>query len=276
MSRVAESARPTALRHPPLLTARRAALLLAVLVAVLLDACAPLPERAGIPTRWVPSPNFNPRSPGFVVIHYTSSASAAHAQRTLTNPLAEVSAHYLIERDGTILQLVDERARAWHAGDSRWGATVDLNSASIGIELDNDGFEPFAPALIESLLLLLADLRERHHVPAANVVGHSDVAPTRKRDPGPLFPWRTLAEHGFGLWCEPPFAPATPGFDPLLGLRAIGYDTRDPEAAINAFRLHFAPGLPADAPLERDSALIRCLIAASLAPPDHEAAAGMR
>ena len=265
MSRAAEAARPTALGRPPLLAARRAALLLAVLVALLLAACAPLPERAGIPTRWVPSPNFNPRSPGFVVIHYTSSASAAHAQRTLTNPLAEVSAHYLIERDGTILQLVDERARAWHAGDSRWGATVDLNSASIGIELDNDGFEPYAPALIEALLRLLADLRERHHVPAANVIGHADVAPTRKRDPGPLFPWRTLAAHGFGLWCEPPWPPAPDGFDALLGLRAIGYDTRDPAAAMRAFREHFLPQLPADAPLERDGALIHCLLGASIA-----------
>ena len=249
---------------------------LTLLLAALLAACAQLPERAGIPTSWVPSPNFNARSPAFVVIHYTSSLSAAHALRTLTNPVAEVSAHYLIRRDGTILQLVDERARAWHAGESRWGATVDVNSASIGIELDNDGFEPYPPALIEALLKLLADLRQRHHVPAANVVGHSDIAPTRKRDPGPLFPWRRLAEHGFGLWCEPPFAPASPGFEPLLGLRAIGYDTRDPEAAISAFRLHFAPTLPADAPLERDSALIQCLIAASLAPPDDEKAAKAR
>ena len=244
-----------------------------LLLAGLLAACAPLPERAGIPTLWEPSPNFNARSPAFIVIHYTSSASAAHALRTLTNPVTEVSAHYLIQRDGTILQLVDERMRAWHAGESRWGATVDVNSASIGIELDNDGFEPYSPALIDALLKLLADLSERHHVPAANVIGHSDVAPTRKRDPGPLFPWRTLAEHGFGLWCDPPFAPAPPGFDPLLGLRAIGYDTRDPEAAISAFRLHFAPELPTDAPLERDSALIQCLVAASLAPQADEVAA---
>ena len=249
---------------------------LALLLAGLLGACAPLPERAGIPTLWVPSPNFNTRSPAFVVIHYTSSPSAAYALRTLTNPAAEVSAHYLIQRDGTILQLVDERLRAWHAGESRWGATVDVNSASIGIELDNDGFEPYPPAQIDALLALLADLRDRHHVPATNVVGHGDVAPTRKRDPGPLFPWRTLAAHGFGLWCEPPFVPAAPGFDPLLGLRAIGYDTRDPSAAISAFRLHFAPELPTDAPLERDSALIQCLIAASLAPAADEAAATAR
>ena len=256
--------------------ARRAATRATWLLAAWLAACAPLPERAGIPTRWVPSPNFNARSPAFVVVHYTSSVSAAHALRTLTNPVAEVSAHYLIRRDGTILQLVDERMRAWHAGESRWGATVDVNSASIGIELDNDGFEPYPAALIDALLALLADLRERHHVPAANVIGHSDVAPARKRDPGPLFPWRTLAAHGFGLWCEPPFPPARAGFDPLLGLRAIGYDTRDAEAAIGAFRLHFVPGLPADAPLERDSALIQCLVGAALAAPEDEVPATTR
>jgi len=250
--------------------------LLSLLLAGLLGACAPLPERAGIPTTWVPSPNFNTRSPAFVVVHYTSSLSAAHALRTLTNPVAEVSAHYLIGRDGNIVQLVDERMRAWHAGESRWGAAIDVNSASIGIELDNDGLEPYPPVQIDALLELLADLSERHHVPAANVIGHSDVAPTRKRDPGPLFPWRTLAAHGFGLWCEPPLAPAAPGFDPLLGLRAIGYDTRDAAAAISAFRLHFAPELPADAPLERDSALIQCLVAASLAPPDDQLPATAR
>jgi N-acetylmuramoyl-L-alanine amidase len=240
------------------------ACLLVCLVACLLVACAPLPQRAGIPTRWQPSPNFNARSADFIVIHYTSSDSAAHALRTLTNPVTEVSAHYLIVRDGSIVQLVDERMRAWHAGESRWGPTVDVNSASIGIELDNNGFEPYPPAQIDALLRLLADLRERHHVPTANFLGHSDVAPARKVDPGPLFPWRTLAEHGFGLWCEPPWPPAPSGFDPLLGLRAIGYDTRQPEAAITAFRTRYRPQEPADAPLERDGDLIHCLLEASL------------
>ena len=230
----------------------------------MLAACAPLPQRAGIPTRWQPSPNFDERRAGFVVIHYTSGNSAAEALRTLTSPGAQVSAHYLIERDGSILQLVDERARAWHAGESRWGSTADINSASIGIELDNNGREPYPPVQIDSLLRLLSDLRQRHRLPAANVLGHSDVAPSRKSDPGPLFPWRTLAENGFGLWCEPPYSAAPPGFDAMLGLQAIGYDIGRPEAAVSAFRMHYTPDARTDAPLERDGALIHCLLRLSL------------
>ena len=240
---------------------------LAFVLATFLTACTAPPQRAGIPTRWLPSPNANERSVSFVVIHYTASGSAERALRTLTNPSSQVSAHYLIERNGDIVQLVDERLRAWHAGTSRWGTTVDVNSASLGIELDNDGHEPYAPAQIDALLRLLADIRKRHHVPAANVLGHADVAPRRKVDPGPLFPWRTLALKGFGLWCEPPLAPVPPNFDPLLGLRAIGYDTVAPEAAIAAFRTHFLPVAPIDAPLERDAALIHCLAETSLAGP---------
>ncbi|HET9207941.1 MAG TPA: N-acetylmuramoyl-L-alanine amidase, partial [Burkholderiaceae bacterium] len=108
-------------------------------LAVVLVGCAPMPKRAGIPTQWLPSPNFGERLPAFVVIHYTGADSASSAVRMLSRPESQVSAHYLVSRDGTIVQLVDERARAWHAGESKWGALSDLNSASIGIELDNDG-----------------------------------------------------------------------------------------------------------------------------------------
>lgn len=233
-------------------------------LACLLTACAPLPQRASIPTRWQPSPNFDQRRPGFVVIHYTGDDSAANALRTLTSPQSQVSAHYFIDRGGSILQLVDERARAWHAGESRWGRTPDLNSASIGIELDNNGRQPYPQVQIDSLLGLLSDLRRRYPLSATNFLGHSDVAPNRKSDPGPLFPWRALAAGGFGLWCDPPFVPSPPGFDPMLGLRAIGYDTRRPEAAIAAFRMHHTPETPSDEPIERDSALIHCLAEKSL------------
>ena len=246
---------------------RNSAACAVALAACLLAACAPLPQRAGIPTRWLPSPNFNERRPSFVVIHYTSDGSAARALQTLTSPQAEVSAHYLVERDGAIVQLVDERARAWHAGDSLWGAVRDLNSASIGIELDNDGTEPYPAAEIDSLLRLLADLRERYSLPAANFLGHSDIAPTRKTDPGPLFPWRALAARGFGLWCEPPYPPSPPGFDAMLGLHAIGYDIRQPAAAVAAFRLHYTPEARTGEPIERDSELIHCLVQQSSAPP---------
>jgi len=241
----------------------RAALLM---LAGLLAACAPLPQRTTLAARWLPSPNVDERRVAFVVIHFTGDDSATRALRTLTSPREQVSAHYLIGRDGTIVQLVDERARAWHAGESRWGTVTDLNSASIGIELDNNGVEPYPPVQIDVLLQLLADLRQRHRLRAASFLGHSDVAPARKPDPGRLFPWRTLAANGFGLWCEPPYPPAPPGFDPLLGLRTIGYDIRQPASAITAFRMRNLPDDAGPAPLERDSALIHCLAQASLAP----------
>ena len=240
--------------------------LLSLALASALGACAPLPQRAGIPTRWEPSPNFDQRRPGFVVIHYTSDDSTAQALRTLTDRASQVSAHYLVDRDGSILQLVDERERAWHAGVSRWGTASDLNSASIGIELDNNGREPYPQVQIDSLLRLLSDLRQRYRLPAASFLGHSDVAPGRKSDPGPLFPWRSLAAGGFGLWCDPPLPPSPPGFDALLGLRVLGYDVGQPQAALAAFRLHYAPDERADDPIERDSELIHCLAGKVLGP----------
>jgi N-acetylmuramoyl-L-alanine amidase len=210
-------------------------------LAALLAACAPLPQRAGIPTSWQGSPNFNERKPNFVVIHHTSDDSAEQALRTLSNPLRPVSAHYLIARDGAIIQLVDERARAWHAGESKWGSNTDLNSASLGIELDNNGREPFAAAQVSALLELLTDIKARYHIPTENFLGHADVAPRRKTDPSRFFPWRTLAQAGFGLWCDPPFEAPPAAFDTLAALRALGYDTADGAAAIRAFTLHFVP-----------------------------------
>lgn len=232
---------------------------LALALSLALAACAPVPQRAGIPTSWQGSPNFDERRPNLVVIHHTSDNSVDEAMRTLANPLRKVSAHYLIARDGAIIQLVDERARAWHAGESKWGAATDINSASLGIELDNNGSEPFPEAQISSLLRLLADVKERYRIPAANFVGHADVAPRRKTDPSRFFPWKTLAEQGFGLWCDPPFAEPPPAFDASAALRALGYDGGHAQAAIRAFNLHF---LPDDAPAalsERGRALLYCL-----------------
>ncbi|HSC00362.1 MAG TPA: N-acetylmuramoyl-L-alanine amidase [Burkholderiaceae bacterium] len=238
-----------------------------LLACLLLAACAPLPRSANLPTVWQPSPNFGERVPNFIILHYTGDDSAATALHTLSSRRSEVSAHYLIVRDGTIVQLVDERARAWHAGESRWGSTSDLNSASIGVELDNNGREPYAQAQIDALLSLLADLTRRYRIPAANILGHSDVAPQRKLDPGPLFPWPTLAANGFGLWCAAPQPEPPPAFDPLLGLRAIGYDPTDAAAAVRAFRTHFTPDDAASELTERDGALIQCLLQESAAGP---------
>ncbi|HXV10155.1 MAG TPA: N-acetylmuramoyl-L-alanine amidase, partial [Burkholderiales bacterium] len=136
-----------------------------------LPACTQIAPRANVPYEERPSPNFNERRPNYVIIHYTSHDDAERSLSTLTDPMREVSAHYLVARDGTIYYLVDELARAWHAGDSYWGGTRDLNSSSVGIELDNNGEEPFSEPQIESLLKLLADLKVRYKIPAANFLG---------------------------------------------------------------------------------------------------------
>jgi len=231
--------------------------LLASLMA--LSACAPAPQRAGIPTLWQASPNFNERKPNFVIIHHTGDDTVDQALRTLVNPQQTVSAHYLIARDGTIIQLVDERARAWHAGEAKWGPNTDINSSSLGIELDNNGDEPFPEAQISALLRLLTDIEERYHIPGANVLGHADVAPKRKSDPSRYFPWKRLAEQGFGLWCDPPFPEPPTAFDAALELHALGYDVSDTEAAIRAFTLHFLPDEISSELTDRSRALLFCL-----------------
>lgn len=226
-------------------------------VVALLAACSGLPPAGGV--RWEPSPNFDERRPNYIVVHETTSATVDRALRTLTDPVRKVSAHYLIGRDGSVLQLVEERQRAWHAGESWWGGLTDLNSASIGIELDNTGDEPFAEPQIDALLDLLASLRERYRIPAANVIAHGDVAPRRKVDPSRYFPWQRLAAAGHGLWCVDP-VPAPAGFEPRLGLQALGYELVDPEASRRAFRRHFlgeesgADWRPADV------AMLACLV----------------
>lgn len=207
----------------------------------------------------IASPNFDERRPNLVIIHHTSNNSLERALSTLTSPENKVSAHYLIGRDGKTVQLVDENARAWHAGRSWWGGYTDINSASLGIELDNDGHEPFADVQIDALLALLADIRQRYNIPAANFVGHADVSPTRKDDPSALFPWQRLAERGFGLWCAAPLSPAPPGFDLTLALTAMGYDPAAPEASRRAFRQHFWRG-EAEPSSDQESAVAFCLL----------------
>lgn len=236
-------------------------------MAWLLASCAQLPVYTTLPVDVRPSPNAGERRPNYVIIHHTTNDTAERALATLTDPARGVSAHYLIGRDGRIIYMVDELKRAWHAGDSYWGGNRDINSSSIGIELDNNGREPFAEAQIVALLALLADLKARWGIPAANVLGHGDVAPGRKVDPSALFPWSRLAAAGFGLWCDPPFDAIPAGADDATLLSALGYDVSVPWSAVAAFRRHWAPATPAGeaVPGERglsepQRGLLQCLI----------------
>src|SRR5271154_2159005 len=154
------------------------------------------------------SPNYDERPEGsridMLVLHYTGMKSAEEALARLCDPEAKVSAHYTIDRDGRVYRHVPEEFRAWHAGVSYWAGERNINGCSIGIEIVNPGHEfgyvPFAKPQIAALLDLAGDITERHAIPPARVLGHSDVAPARKEDPGELFPWSQLAEFGIGLW----------------------------------------------------------------------------
>ncbi len=196
-----------------------------------------------------PSPNFGERRGGqrvsLVVLHYTAMATCAEALGRLCDPATEVSAHHLIDADGTLLSLVDESARAWHAGAGSWAGQGDVNSRSIGIELANPGDQPFAAPQMAALERLLTDILHRHDLPPQAVIAHSDMAPARKGDPGPRFDWRWLALAGLSVW---PDDAAAPG-DFAADLRSFGYPDTPPETLLQAFRLRFRPwaGGPLDA-----------------------------
>lgn len=197
----------------------------------------------------VPSPNWNARTllVSMVVLHYTGMQTAAEALERLCDPAAEVSAHYMIDEDGTVIRLVDEANRAWHAGRSSWRDITDVNSASIGIELVNPGHEwgyrPFPKAQMEALLPLLADIVKRHDIPRANVIGHSDIAPARKEDPGELFDWELLARYRLTL--PKPELTMRLVWDNdsafYLALERFGYDITDQAAAVRAFQRRWRP-----------------------------------
>jgi len=148
-----------------------------------------------------------------------------------------VSAHYVICKDGTIHHMLNDYLRAWHGGVARWGNNTDINSNSIGIEIDNDGTEPFTTEQINSLQRLLSNIKKAYNIPAANFIGHADIAPTRKNDPNVNFPWRQLADSGYGLWWDDTTGISVPStFNSLQALRIVGYDIRDTSAAIQAFK----------------------------------------
>ena len=210
-----------------------------------------------------PSPNFDARRspPDMLVLHYTGMPTGEAALARLRDPEAKVSAHYLVEQDGRVFRLVAEERRAWHAGVSFWQGDRDCNAVSIGIEIVNPGHEfgyrAFPKVQIDRLLELIADIRTRWTIPDDRIVGHSDVAPERKEDPGELFPWKRLAKAGHGLWIEPKPAPGAPlrigdeGAGVLVlqsGLQRLGYDCErngryDERLAsiVTAFQRHWRP-----------------------------------
>lgn len=204
--------------------------------------------------RWLvhhqqPSPNFDERTLpiSMVVLHYTGMQTAEEALARLCDPQAKVSAHYFIDEAGVVAQLVPEEKRAWHAGKSYWRGITDVNSASIGIELVNPGHEfgyrPFTDAQMEALCPLLADIVERHDIAPANVVGHSDIAPSRKEDPGELFDWGMLGRLRLALPVPKPRIALlydNPGAF-YLALERFGYDISDGRAAVRAFQRRWRP-----------------------------------
>jgi N-acetylmuramoyl-L-alanine amidase len=208
------------------------------------------------------SPNFGDRrggvTPDIVVIHYTAMESCAAAQARLCDPTAEVSAHYLISEQGVVIALVPEALRAWHAGAGEWAGVTDVNSRSIGIELANGGDAPFAAAQMTALEGLLAGVMARWSIPAHRVIGHSDMAPLRKFDPGPRFDWRRLARGGFAVWPN-----ATTPHDPggfAAAACQFGYPAVEDAALLAAFRLRFRPW--ATGPLDGTDAALACDLAA--------------
>jgi len=210
-----------------------------------------------------PSPNFDARirPPDMIVLHYTGMRTGEAALARLRDPEARVSAHYVVEEDGRVFALVPEERRAWHAGKSFWRGERDINACSIGIEIVNPGHEfgyrPFPDLQIETVIALVADIRGRWTIPDARLVGHSDVAPGRKEDPGELFPWKRLVEAGHGLWAEPAAAPGAPlaqgdegpgVFALQAGLTRLGYDSPPSgaydaatAAIVRAFQRHWRP-----------------------------------
>ena len=210
-----------------------------LIAALALSACATAP-RNPIAT-WVPSENFDVRRPVAIVLHFTEQDSVQQSLDTLRsrNSGGRVSSHYLVGDDGRIYQLVSDQDRAWHAGGGRWGTITDLNSASIGIEIDNDGSEPYTEPQIAALLKLLDDLTTRLRIPKSQVLGHSDLAPTRKIDPGPHFPWKRLADAGYGRFPQGALSDPPPGFDGWMAMAMFGYSLDDRAAALRAFRMRF-------------------------------------
>lgn len=218
-----------------------------------------------------PSPNYNDRPIGvnvdILVLHYTGMPKTIHALKRMCNPVAKVSAHYLIDANGQIFQLVSEEKRAWHAGISFWRGNKNINDRSIGIELANPGhefgYQKFPKPQIESLIRLAADIILRHAIPARNVVGHSDISPTRKKDPGEFLDWHELALNGIGHFPKNLRTKTTEKITESnlkSALEIYGYETSNLPATIRAFQRHFLPQLFDEKPNQELYKILKILI----------------
>jgi N-acetylmuramoyl-L-alanine amidase len=188
---------------------------------------------------WIGSINFGTRKPNYVMIHHTAQDSLAQTVKTFHSARAGVSSHYVIGRNGKIVQMVNDLYRGHHAGAGKWGNDTDLNSSSIGIELDNNGTtDPWPDVQIDALISLLNYLKDSYKIPQANFIGHMDYAPTRKNDPS-RFPWKKLADGGFGFWYDDYLETPPANFDVRLALRVIGYEIKNLDAAIKGFKHHY-------------------------------------
>jgi len=197
-------------------------------------------DSVSLTSQWIGTTNFNLRKPNFVIIHHTAQNACDETLKAFTHVQSQVSAHYVICKDGAVHHMLNDYFRAWHGGVAKWGNLTDVNSSSIGIELDNNGFEPFPDTQITSLLHVLAAVKSKYNIPAANFIGHGDVAPRRKNDPNVYFPWKLLAEKGFGIWYADTTSLVVPeDFNDMDALRIIGYDVKDSTAAVVAFKRHF-------------------------------------
>lgn len=248
--------------------------LLVPVLAAALVACAPLPARNPL-AHWTGSRNHDARRPVLIVLHATEMDSMESALRVLRsrNAGGPVSAHYLIGRDGRIDQLVADSQRAWHAGVGRWNGIAGINGISLGIELDHARGADWPAVQIARLILLLGDLTARWHIEPAQVIAHADLAPTRRDDPGPRFPWGQLAAAGFGHWPHATLTEPPPGFDPWLALRVIGYALDDRGATVRAFHAHFR-GCDGDTLDAQDLRILHDLEQQALAPSDSSVVPG--
>jgi N-acetylmuramoyl-L-alanine amidase len=221
----------------------------------------PIRDSFATATPWVGTTNFSMRRPSLVVIHHTAQKSCDQTLRTFTLPRTAVSSHYVICRDGTVHHMLNDLLRGHHAGVSKWGGATDLNSSSIGIEIDNDGSEPFSPDQISSLLRVLGYLKRAFNVPQANFVGHADIAPGRKVDPSRLFPWQELARNGFGHWYDTVGVKVPEHFNALQALRIVGYNTANEKNAIQSYKIHFVPQDTTKVITEADRKILYSLVA---------------